>query len=184
MVRRAHELDPLVHRTDVASMLLRAGQFDAALDAAKQAVDFDPDDARAHAVLGWAHLKLGEAAEGIALLEQAVAKAPENMMFLAQLGEALALAGETARARDILRAVGGSLSRTARVAIPLRVRAHRPRRARSCNGLVGTGVRGPGWKHLRREGVVSLHVTARASALRRASDEDESRVTTSRRIEC
>jgi serine/threonine-protein kinase len=103
MVRRAHELDPLVHRTDVASMLLRAGQFAAALDAAKQAVDFDPDDARAYAVLGWAHLKLGEAAEGIALLEQAVAKAPENMMFLAQLGEALALAGETARARDILR---------------------------------------------------------------------------------
>jgi serine/threonine protein kinase/tetratricopeptide (TPR) repeat protein len=103
MVRRAHELDPLVHRTDVASMLLRAGQFGAALEAAKQAVDFDPDDARAYAVLGWAHLKLGEAAEGIALLEQAVAKAPENMMFLAQLGEALALAGETARARDILR---------------------------------------------------------------------------------
>jgi serine/threonine-protein kinase len=103
MVRRAHELDPLVHRTDVASMLLRAGQFDAALEAAKQAVDFDPDDARAYAVLGWAHLKLGRAAEGIALLEQAVAKAPENMMFLAQLGEALALAGETARARDILR---------------------------------------------------------------------------------
>jgi serine/threonine-protein kinase len=103
MVRRAHELDPLVHRTDVASMLLRAGQFAAALDAAKQAVDFDPDDARAYAVLGWAHLKLGEAAEGIALLGQAVAKAPENMMFLAQLGEALALAGETARARDILR---------------------------------------------------------------------------------
>ena len=103
MVRRAHELDPLVHRTDVASMLLRAGQFEASLEAAKQAVDFDPDDARAYAVLGWAHLKLGEAAEGIALIEQAVAKAPDNMMFLAQLGEALALAGNTARARDILR---------------------------------------------------------------------------------
>ncbi len=103
MVRRAHELDPLVHRTDVASMLLRAGQFAAALEAAKQAVDFDPDDARAYAVLGWAHFKLGKTAEGILLLEQAVAKAPENMMFLAQLGEGLALAGETARARDILR---------------------------------------------------------------------------------
>ena len=103
MVRRAHELDPLAHRTDVGSMLIRAGKYEAAVVAAKQAVEFDPNDARGFAVLGWANFKLGRTAEGIGLLESAVALAPANMMYLAQLGEALALAGDATRARGILR---------------------------------------------------------------------------------
>jgi serine/threonine-protein kinase len=102
MVRRAHELDPLAHRTDVASMLVRAGRYEAAVIAAKQAVEFDPNDARGYAVLGWANFKLGREADGIALLERAIAQAPANVMYLAQLGEALALAEDAPRARAIL----------------------------------------------------------------------------------
>jgi serine/threonine-protein kinase len=102
MVRRAHELDPLAHRTDVASMLLRAGRFDEAREAAKRAVEFDPNDARASAVLAWAHVLSGNSTEGVPMLERAVAQAPGNMMYLAQLGEALGMSGQTDRARAVL----------------------------------------------------------------------------------
>src|SRR5207245_1605373 len=54
MVKRAQELDPLAHRTDVASMLVRAGRYDEAMQAATRAVEFDPDDPRGRSILGWA----------------------------------------------------------------------------------------------------------------------------------
>jgi eukaryotic-like serine/threonine-protein kinase len=103
LVKRAQELDPLMHRADVATTLLRAGRHPEALQAALRCVEFEPDFARGRSTLGWAYLKSGMPDQGLAELERAAALAPENAMFLAQLGQAYAMAGQTANAREVLR---------------------------------------------------------------------------------
>ena len=55
------------------------------------------------ATLGWALFREGRQEEGIAELKRAVALMPGEDMWLAQLGEAYALAGRPADARDVLR---------------------------------------------------------------------------------
>jgi len=103
LVKRAEELDPLMHRSDVASTLLRAGRYHEALESAKQAVVFDPQHGRSNSTLGWSLIKLGRVDEGLSSLERAVTLNPGNTMYLAQLGEAYAQTGNASRARDILR---------------------------------------------------------------------------------
>jgi serine/threonine-protein kinase len=102
LVTRAQELDPLMHRADVATTLLRAGRYPEALEAALRCVEFGADLARGRSTLGWAYLKNGMPDLGLAELERATAIAPENVMFLAQLGQAYAMTGKTAKARDVL----------------------------------------------------------------------------------
>jgi TolB-like protein/Tfp pilus assembly protein PilF len=99
---RAQELDPLVHRLDVSSTLLRAGRFQEALDAARRVVELNPHYDRAHATLGWACFKLGNTDAGIAELERAVTLSPNNWQWLAQYGQALGHAGRTGEARAVL----------------------------------------------------------------------------------
>ena len=103
LVKRAQELDPLVHRADVAATLLRAGRHEEALEAALRCIEFEPEYARGRSTLGWAYLKSGMPDQGLAELERAVALAPENTLYLAQLGQAYAMAGKTANAREVLR---------------------------------------------------------------------------------
>ena len=103
MHERAYELDPLTHRVDIATTLLRAGRYADAERAAANASALDPHDARAHATLGWALFKQGRQDEGIAELERAVALLPTEGQWLGQLGQAYALAGRTDQARDVLR---------------------------------------------------------------------------------
>jgi serine/threonine-protein kinase len=103
LVKRAQELDPLMHRADVATTLLRAGRYQEALEAALRCVEFEPDFARGRSTLGWAYLKSGMPGQGLAELERAAALAPENAMFLAQLGQGYAVAGRTEKAREVLR---------------------------------------------------------------------------------
>jgi serine/threonine-protein kinase len=102
LVKRAEELDPLMHRSDVASTLLRAGRYEEALRSAKQAMAFDPQHGRSNSTLGWALVKMGQFEEGVKSIERAVSLNPGNSMYLAQLGEAYAVAGETSRARDVV----------------------------------------------------------------------------------
>ena len=109
--RRAHELDPLAHRMDMVTALLRAGQYEQAAVEAKDAVELEPGYDRARATLGWAYFLSGKRDEGLAELEEAVAISPGNTMWLGQLGEAYAMAGNTAKAREIL----GKLEERARV---------------------------------------------------------------------
>jgi predicted Zn-dependent protease len=92
LLQRAKELDPMAHRSDLSTLLLRAGRYPEALAAAKAAVDFDPLYDRGVATLGWAYLKNDMPAEGIAALERAAALSPGNSGWLGQLGEAYALA--------------------------------------------------------------------------------------------
>ncbi|HEV8400061.1 MAG TPA: protein kinase [Gemmatimonadales bacterium] len=102
MLQRAQELDPVAHRVDLATELLRAGRYDDALRSARVAMDVDPQYARGHATLAWAYLKTGRNDEGLAELEQAVRLAPGNTSWLAQLGEAYGLTGKISQARTVL----------------------------------------------------------------------------------
>jgi serine/threonine-protein kinase len=108
-VRRARELDPLAHRSDVASELMRAGRYEEALQEAARIIELDPNYSRGQSVLGWAHLWMGRHAEGLAAMERAVAVSPGNTMFLAQLGQAYAMTGDAEKARTVL----GELQRLA-----------------------------------------------------------------------
>jgi eukaryotic-like serine/threonine-protein kinase len=103
MERRAQELDPLAHRSDFATGLLRAGRYEEALREAERAVEFDPDYDRGHATLGWAYIRNGRNAEGVTELEKAVSLSPGNTTWLAQLGQAYAVVGRTSDAREVLR---------------------------------------------------------------------------------
>ena len=102
LYRRAQELDPLAHRVDLATALLRAGRHEEARAAARSAVEADPEYPRTHATLGWALLAVGQTAEGLAALERAVSLAPGHAIWLAQLGQAYGLSGRPAEAREIL----------------------------------------------------------------------------------
>jgi serine/threonine-protein kinase len=102
LARRAQELDPLMHRADVAAALLRAGRVPEALAAAIRCIEFQPDYARGRSTLGWAYLRSGEVDKGLAELERAVALAPGNTLHLAQLGQAYGEVGRLDQARDIL----------------------------------------------------------------------------------
>jgi serine/threonine-protein kinase len=102
LTRRAQELDPLTHRADVASTLLRAGQYKEALDAALTAIEFEPEYPRGLSTLGWAYLKNGMMGEGLPRLEQAARLTPGNTLHLAQLGQAYAIAGKVDRAGEVL----------------------------------------------------------------------------------
>jgi TolB-like protein len=102
LLERAAELDPLSHRVDVTTTLLRAGRLDEAIARAEAALELESHE-RSHATLGWGYFLKGRHEEGLAELEAAVAMAPGTLMWLAQLGEAHALAGNGARAREILR---------------------------------------------------------------------------------
>ncbi len=103
LVARAQELDPLMHRADLATTLLRAGRYEEALQEALRCIEFEPEYARGHSTLGWAYLKNGMVEKGLAELEQAVGLAPDNTLYLAQLGEAYGLAGQPEKAREMLR---------------------------------------------------------------------------------
>lgn len=103
MLERARDLDPLAHRNDLATALLRGGRHAEAERVAVRSVQLDPDDPRGHATLGWALLKQARADEGVAELERAVELAPGLGMWEAQLGQAYALTGRVERARELLR---------------------------------------------------------------------------------
>jgi serine/threonine-protein kinase len=100
--QRAYELDPLAHRSDIATAYLRAGRYEDALVAATRATELDPRYVRARTTLGWTLIRMGRAEEGIRELELAIALVPDDTLFLAQLGQAYAETGNPVRARQIL----------------------------------------------------------------------------------
>jgi serine/threonine-protein kinase len=99
---RAHDIDPLEHRLDLVSTLLRAGRYEEALPPAERIVNLEPHFGHGHATLGWVYMKLGRTDEGLDELRQAVSLSPGNMMYQAQLGQALALAGDVQGANEVL----------------------------------------------------------------------------------
>ena len=102
-LRKAQELDPLAHRSDVANILTRAGRYEEAYAAIVPVVELEPTYPRAQGSLGWALILGGRVTEGIAALERAAALARGDTMYQGQLGQAYGRNGEIARAREILR---------------------------------------------------------------------------------
>jgi TolB-like protein/Tfp pilus assembly protein PilF len=102
MLQRAQELDPLAHRVDVATTLLRAGRYEQALARAEEAVELDASQDRAQATVGWAHFLIGRREQGLAELEQAVRVSGRNTLWVGQLGQAYAMAGQPDKARALL----------------------------------------------------------------------------------
>ncbi len=109
--RRAHELDPLAHRMDIATTLLRAGRYQEALDAVTRVLEAEPHLALAHATLGWAYLLNGRPDEGIESLEKALSLSPDSTLYLGQLGQALAMVGRTDDSREVLHRLEGLATR-------------------------------------------------------------------------
>ncbi len=105
LLERAYELDPLTHRSDLATALMRAGRNEEAVAAARAAMRLDPTYPRLRATLGWALFRTNRVDDGIAELELAVELAPDVEMWRAQLGEMYGLAGRTEQAREVLRAL-------------------------------------------------------------------------------
>ena len=93
-------------------------------------VELDPGHDRARATLGWAYLLSGRREEGLAELERAVALAPGNTLWLGQLGQACALAGQAAKAQAILRELEVRAQSAYVSRLPSRVRACGPRATR------------------------------------------------------
>ncbi len=102
LLERAQELDPIAHRVDIATALLRAGRYDQATQRAQEAAELDPDQSRAQATLGWAHFLSGRESEGLAHLERAVETSGRNSLWLGQLGQAYGLLGRKEKAEEVL----------------------------------------------------------------------------------
>src|SRR6185437_4252125 len=115
LLERAQQLDPLVHRVDVATAYLRAGRYDAALEAARRAVSIDTGDPRGHFTLGWALIGSGSVDAGLAAMEHAVALAPGDTLWLGQMGQAYAQTGRREQALGVQHDLE-ALSRTRYVA--------------------------------------------------------------------
>ena len=136
-LQRARELDPLAHRIDLATALMRADRLDEAVAYAEEAIEIDPDYDRALATVGWAYLLSGRSEEGLASLERAVAAAPENTMWRGQLGAAYAMAGKAPRARAGAQRSRSTGEEHVRVTVSHCIRPHRPRREGSRARLAG-----------------------------------------------
>jgi tetratricopeptide (TPR) repeat protein len=115
LLERAQQLDPLVHRVDVATAYLRAGRYEAARAAAERAVAVDDADPRGHFTLGWALIGMGNVDAGLAAMEHAVALSPGDTLWLGQMGQAYAQTGRREQALRVLHDLE-ALSRTRYVA--------------------------------------------------------------------
>lgn len=89
-------------RNDLAWLLAEEGQdLDLALALAEEARRLDPSPDILD-TLGAVHMKRGEAAAAVAVLENAYEQQPDSPYLRLHLGTALALAGDTNRARELL----------------------------------------------------------------------------------
>ena len=97
MQQRAHELDPVAHRMDIATTYLRAGRYEEAMHAILECLEMDPHLALAHATAGWAYILNGKPEQGIASLRKALSLSPDSTLYLAQLGQASGASGQDRR---------------------------------------------------------------------------------------
>ena len=100
----ASRLDPLsmIINTWVGLRHYFALRFDAAIREYESALDLNPHFAPGHWHLGWALEQVGRYAEAISHAQQAIDISEGNLLYVASLGHAYAIAGRTEEARAIL----------------------------------------------------------------------------------
>lgn len=100
----ALDLDPVspAISTSVGLPYYFSGDFDAAIEHFRKALEMDGGFALAHALLGEACVQSGKNEEGMEHLERAVELYPDNVNMLATYGCGAALSGRTEAARDVL----------------------------------------------------------------------------------
>ncbi len=174
MGERAHELDPLAHRSDLATTLLRAGRNKEALETAIKGVEFDPHYDRGHATLGWALFLNGRQDEGIAALQRAAAMSGSGSSWLSQLGQAYGMAGRMEEARGILAQLLANCRRALRAAVSPGLHLRGAGRVRHGDGHAGAGVRAALGSDLRHQGFVPVRAASYSPAIHRVAEKDES----------
>ena len=112
-MRQAHQLDPLspVIASELGYMLTLAGEVDAGIAAGRTAITLAPDLWTGHAFLGSSFLFAGRDAEGIPLLERAVALDRNVALFRGVLAYAYGRTGRQADARRLIAELEGEAAR-------------------------------------------------------------------------
>jgi TolB-like protein/Tfp pilus assembly protein PilF len=103
-IRFAKRLDPLsvVLNTDEACFLYFAGRYKEAIQQCQRTIALNPAFALPYHKLGLCYLGLGRVQEAITAFERAVANWRGHSLIVASLASAWAMAGEMARARQLL----------------------------------------------------------------------------------
>jgi eukaryotic-like serine/threonine-protein kinase len=101
---RAVQLDPLslIIHVNLGQRLNEARRYPEAAAQCRISLDMDPNFGPAHFCVGYSWVQQGKFKEGIQELQKAIELFPGNPQYLAQLGIAYALSGETQRAREVL----------------------------------------------------------------------------------
>ena len=104
-IKRARELDPLsiIVNADVGSNLFFAGRYDEAIEAVKKTLALDPNFPLAHGYLGYIYAAKGMYPQAIAAYQEAIKFGFGGPSLQIYLGAAYAKAGETKKAREILK---------------------------------------------------------------------------------
>ena len=98
----AYELDPLEHQSDIVNAHLRAGQYSQALQLGERLVEKDPHYDRLQTTIAWAYHYNDRRDEALAAIRRATVLSPDSSIWLAQLGQMLAMHGHDTEAREIL----------------------------------------------------------------------------------
>jgi len=100
----AHDLDPLSLpiKTSTALILYHARRYDAAIELCRQVLAFDDTFAYPRRILGLAYVQKGMIEEAIDELKHAAEATHRNPVFVARLGYALAAAGRSDEAQQLL----------------------------------------------------------------------------------
>jgi TolB-like protein/Tfp pilus assembly protein PilF len=103
-IKHAQELDPLslATSTNLASVLLRLGRYDLAIQIYKETVELEPKYFWAYRDLGVALAQKHRFSDSIQMLEEANLISNGNPGVMAALGYSYAVAGKTAKAKGVL----------------------------------------------------------------------------------
>jgi tetratricopeptide (TPR) repeat protein len=113
-IRKARDLDPLslLTNTNLASVLLKMGQYDEAIRIYKETIDLEPKFFWAYRDLGLALYEKHSFRDAIDALKKADAVSSGNPGVMAALGYCYAVLGETSRAQNMLDALKELSKRT------------------------------------------------------------------------
>jgi tetratricopeptide (TPR) repeat protein len=106
-VDRAVELDPLclVVSTSAAHVRYLCGDYDGTLAYCRRTTDIDPQYLPARRLIGAVYLQTGRTGDALAVLQAVYAEAGHDPIYIASLANARALAGDSAGAEQLLRAL-------------------------------------------------------------------------------